>query len=193
MKEKWKPAPGYPGYEVSNAGKIRSVPRFVNSNGGKRHVPGCMLSPWLTPAGYFQVDLSGHRVTVHTVVALAWCKDHFAGAHVDHINGVRNDNRAKNLEWVTPSENVKRGFKNGRINPAKGKWSCDHPTSKPVLSRCLSTGRVRYWPAAMDAVRAGFSSDCISRCCTGKSMTHKGHKWRFAEHGVRWSDEQEAA
>jgi hypothetical protein len=32
----------------------------------------------------------------------------------------------------------------------------------------------------MDAVRFGFDSSSISRCCAGKIRFHKGHHWRFA-------------
>lgn len=38
---------------------------------------------------------------------------------------------------------------------------------------------VREWESGMDAVREGFDSPCITRCCQGKSLTHKGYKWKY--------------
>jgi hypothetical protein len=181
MIEQWRPLPGFNGYEASNFGRIRSLPRSVSNNGGSRKIAGCIISQWrVKSTGYFQAELGGKRVYSHRIIALAWCEGYFDGAHVDHINGDRGDNRPCNLEWVTPSENHKRSYRNGRVNPFKGSRSGEHPTSKAVISRCLETGEVTHWRSAMDAVRHGFSSDGISRCCTGKIASHKGHEWRFA-------------
>ena len=49
----------------------------------------------------------GH-ILVHHAVHLAWIGPIPDGCVVDHINGITTDNRAKNLETVTPAENRKR-------------------------------------------------------------------------------------
>lgn len=189
MTEVWRKVPGFAGYEASNLGRIKSLSRIVNNNGGTRRIPERILLQWTVKStGYLQVNLSGKRMSGHRVIALSWCDGFFDGAHVDHINGNRSDNRAENLEWVTVSENAKRSFNNGRTNPFLGKRSREHPTAKPVISRCLNTGAVTHWDSAMDAVRDGFDSSSISRCCSGQSKTHKGHEWQYARHGVQWSE-----
>lgn len=179
--EKWLPIPGMYGYEASDTGRIRSLSRKVNCGKGYRTIPTKVLSPFLVKStGYRQVKVRGKKYSAHRLIAMTWCDGFFEGACVDHINGVRDDNRPENLQWVTSSENSFRSFKNGRITPTKGKFSKDHPTSKAVISTSLFSGEVRIWESAMDAVRAGFDSSCISRCCAGKSKHHKGHYWRFA-------------
>lgn len=190
MPEKWKDIPGAAGYQASTEGRIRSVDRKVRCQNGWRMSRGKILRPFLAKGtGYLQVEISGKRQSAHRLVAVTWCEGYFDGAWVDHKNRDRADNRASNLEWVTPSENSRRGFSRGRVNPYQGKFSGQHSASKTVISTCLTTGEEKTWASAMDAVRQGFDSSCISRCCNGHSASHKGHAWRFgARHGVEWSE-----
>lgn len=190
MTEVWRDIPGIEGYQASNEGRLRSLERKVRTGpGGKatRVVAGQILKPFTAKTtGYLQVKIGGKKISAHRLVAFAWCEGFFEGAVVDHVNGIRDDNRPENLNWVTQSENQARSFRNGRLNHFEGKFSADHPTSKPVISRCLRSGQETIWPSGMDAVRAGFESSCITRCCQGKQRHHKGYEWR-------WSDEARAA
>lgn len=182
MVERWRDIDGFHGYQVSDLGNIRSLDRMVNCGTFERFAKGRKLSVFLSKStGYMQVDLSGKRLSVHRIVAQAWCDGFFDGAFVDHINGDRQDNRAKNLDWVTPSENTKRSYSLGRPGTCKGLFSGDHPTAKAVISKSLMTGEESYWRSAMDAARIGYDSGQISRCCNGKALSHKGHTWRYAE------------
>lgn len=180
MSEQWAKTES-PRYSVSTEGRIRN------------DMTGHVLKPCKVATGYLQVDLASRRHSVHVLVATAFCKKKSAGLVVNHKNGIRDDPRAENLEWVTPSENVKDGYRRGRVNPCYGKFSASHPTSRSVVSTCMHTGAVRRYESAMDAVREGFDSSCISRCCHGQNAHHKGHYWQFGtEHGVTWGEEKAA-
>ena len=187
MTQEWRDIPGFPGYQVTANGLVRSVTRKVRCIGGFRTVQGRILSQFPSKStGYYQVDVSSKRQSVHRLIALAWVPGHFDGAWVDHLNGNRKDNRAVNLEWVTRSENAARPYANGsRSGTCLGKLSSDHPTAKPVMSKCIKTGKITAYASAMDAVRAGFDSGSISHCCAGRIAHHKGHVWRK---GVVWTD-----
>lgn len=187
MNEIWRDVPIDGNYQVSSLGRARSKPRRVNCKGGTRMIKGKILKPIIAPStGYTQIRLSsveGERKVhlLHRLVALAFCEGHKDGLVVNHKNGIRHDNRASNLEWVTQSENHKHSYRElGRKNSFLGRFSSEHPTSKPVLRICRRTGERRFYESGMDAVRDGFKSDGISRACQGQIKTHYGYKWKYA-------------
>lgn len=60
-------------------------------------------SPTKHPCGY--LSLGRHRL-MHRVVAICWLENPHNANHVHHKNGIKTDNRADNLEWVTPKEHI---------------------------------------------------------------------------------------
>ena len=71
----------YTRYEVSNQGRVRNAHTGLVYKGQQKH---CY---------------------VHNLVATAFVEGWREGLEVNHKNGVKTDNRAENLEWVTSSEN----------------------------------------------------------------------------------------
>ena len=120
MSTQWKSVEGYEGiYEVSEDGEVRSVDR-IDSAG--RNLKGRVLKMQPAPNGYLFVQLCANGVkagkSVHRLVIEA-----FKGASekwVNHMNGLKTDNRLINLEWMTPSENAQHAWDTGlqpRIRP----------------------------------------------------------------------------
>lgn len=127
--EIWKPVVGYEGfYEVSNLGRVKSLPRWVNTaNGGKQYRPGEVLKPQFNGA-YYHVRLSVyHKIKiflVHRLVATSFIDSIDGSPWVNHKNGIKTDNRVENLEWSNVSDNTAHAYRIGLANPLTGK---NHP------------------------------------------------------------------
>lgn len=115
MKEElevWKDIPGYEGlYQVSNLGRVKSLPRKGKPN-------GCFLKQPLSNKGYHTVNLCVNGICkcqkVHQLVAKSFLNHKPCGMDlvIDHINNIKTDNRVENLQIVTNRYNVSKDMKN---------------------------------------------------------------------------------
>jgi hypothetical protein len=103
-------------------------------------------------------------------------------AHVNHKDGIRSNSVLDNLEWTTASGNQKHRYEVlGHKGTCHGKFGGKHPVSIPIIATDPITGDEYQFAAGMDAVRAGFRSDGVSRACNGLISSHAGFLWRFAD------------
>jgi hypothetical protein len=104
--ETWRNVAGFSGYEVSDQGRIRSLPR-KNLQGAMRR--GRILKQDVNWAGYHLVkparDGAKHARLVHRLVLEAFKGECPEGLQARHLNGIRSDNQLGNLEWGTIQEN----------------------------------------------------------------------------------------
>ena len=70
--------------------------------------------------GYLKVRVNKKDMFVHRLVAKAYLIKPFDKEVVNHINGIKDDNRLENLEWCTRSENCKHAYDTGLHKPYIG-------------------------------------------------------------------------
>ncbi len=70
---------------------------------------------------------------VHRLIAITFLDNPLNKPQVNHINGIKNDNRLENLEWCTASENEHHSYNIlGKIGsrPMLGRKGINNPFSK---------------------------------------------------------------
>lgn len=96
--EEWRDIPGWPGYLVSDQGRVS---RLLS---GKSRPPG---SRYRYPTFSLRRERGGAQraVHLHTLVLTAFIGPRPEGLEGRHLNGDQTDNRLANLAWGTRSEN----------------------------------------------------------------------------------------
>ncbi len=183
--EEWATIPGHKGaYQVSTMGRVKCVGYTMK----RRRRDGVTFEYRKTPFikvskdnghGYYTIVVEGHHYYVHRLVAQAFVPNMFEKPDIDHINGIRFDNRADNLRWVTPLENVRNRSTLGKIiaggmKKRKGIYQIDPKSGKIV----------REWSGIMEAAEnLGISRVVIGECANsnGGGRTAAGYVFVFTK------------
>ena len=192
--EEWKEIPIFDGrFLVSNLGRIKQAIRYDKEGrkaGGKVF---CLNKRDKDGYCIAQIQHKGKRkyLRVHRLVAEAFIPNPENKPQIDHINAIKDDNRAENLRWVTPKENNnnpisvennRRAQTGKKMSAESSRKKRDAMPKKPVVQYTVDGAFVARFEAIVDAAKSlgnrNFSGN-ISNCCKGNCKTSRGFVWRY--------------
>ena len=128
--EVWKVIPDHPNYEASDCGRIRRATPGRGTRAGR--VPKLKFDrvgyAYFTPSAG---GVAGRHLRVHIAVAAAFHGPRPPGMSIDHVNGVRTDNRPSNLQYVTHAANMKRAGDLGLL--PRGERHCSARLTEAIV------------------------------------------------------------
>lgn len=166
-KLKWRDVPVCIDYEVSNAGNLRN----------KRN--GNVLKGSLSTKGYRVVYMASKglrlRMTLHSLVMLAWIGPRPAGMQIDHIDGDRLNNAANNLRYVTPKQNIHATIARGAhaFGTKNGQAKLTEKQVRFLRNQKATANAkgIRFWGVLRFAAELGIDPSQIRRIVRGESFS----------------------
>ena len=171
MTERWLPVEGFPDYEVSDQGGVRSLGRqVVRKNGRTMPIAERVLRQYPSKTGeYLTVTLCRDGRTysrkVHHLVLEAFVGPRPVGTECRHGPEGKSDNSLQNLQWGTPSENTLDQVRDGVHNNASLS-SCRKVTTSPWK---ILTG----WATDVISVLALANDNCVLRTSLLRPQTNR--------------------
>ena len=182
-QEIWKDIEGYEGkYMISSMGRVKSLAR-IDSKGCHRKEK--MLSPEHMSKGYLRIGLlkdgTKERILVHRLVAEAFIPNPENKPCIDHINGIKTDNRVENLRWCTNQENCNNPI---TLEKYRGRKGFRVYNSKPVIQFSDNGIFIEIFDCSHTANRlTGIHHGVIRGCCNHDygRKTAGGFRWEYLE------------
>ena len=163
--EIWKQVLEHPNYEVNQYGDIRHKKRKQklkprSNNGGYQYVN-------------IKVDGKNTNFAVHRIVANAFIPNPNGYTEVNHKDYNRLNNCVDNLEWTSSSQNKYHAYLKEENKNSRG---------KQVEQYTKDGAYLKTYPSVSAAAKEmGCCIAAISNCCSGRTKSSQGYRWKFAE------------
>lgn len=172
-REKWVPARGFPGYDVSSCGRVRSW-RIPGHEQSRRSYPR-IVSGFVNWAGYRLIGLRRDgrvvRQQVHRLVLSSFVRPPGAEEVAAHLSGDNSDNRLANLAWVSREENESHKKTHGTALVGER-----HPQAKLSAEQAKEIRRRRRAGERLSALAGefGVSESTVSLIGRGRLWNPRG-------------------
>ena len=113
------------------------------------------------------MQIDGKFYSVHRLVYETFFGEIPEGMVIDHINGIRDDNRIENLRCITQSENAMNAQSNGH--------KCQHKVGQYEIN---SDVLIKEYPSFAAAAREMGVSPCAISSAAKRNGTSCGYKWK---------------
>lgn len=173
QNEIWLPIEGYAdNFEVSNVGRVRSRKRknvieekYITLYYDNYKYVMCVLFEPLVKG----IKRKRWLVKIHRLVAKAFITNSDNKPFVNHINGIKSDNRVENLEWCTATENIRHSYDILKRKPTNlGRFGSEHNQAKQIVQISPEGDLVKVWDSIIEAANYfNISAGSISSCLTG--------------------------
>lgn len=178
--EEWRDIVGYEGlYQVSNLGRVKSMPRLHRYAHGEYLSKKKILSPRKVGKDreYLSVVLYNGKgkkqYKIHRLVAEAFVPNPQKHKEINHIDENKGNNVASNLEWCSRSYNVNYGQRIAKQS---------RHLFRRVIAFDLNDNFIGEFESIVSASRfAGVSASGIGRACSNVAKTAGGYKWRYKD------------
>lgn len=202
--EEWREIPGFPGYEASTLGQLRTYWYRVRNKKGRgshrerwdtpRHLPASIKSD-----GYLHTNLycepKNRRYTrnVQGLVARTYLplpddfdEDDYTVDHIRPGPESKLDNSVSNLQWMRRPDNVRKAYKEGRHDERIRK------SRKDIIAIDEWTGNECYFSSIQEAAdMLGIDRSAISHVLLGDCNRTSHYRFEYAgrEERMLYGDE----
>lgn len=126
----------------------------VDTDGNVYSKQGKIMKPSINHNGYLIVNFYHNHIRkgfgIHTLVATTFIEHKNYENQVNHKDGNKQNNNVKNLEWVTPKENIQHSINILGYN----KIGINNPKSKKIFGYDKYTNELKYeFNSLADAAR----------------------------------------
>ncbi len=185
-KEVWRDIPGFPFYQASDKGRIRSIERI---NRGRKFGKILTPQPLYRNKPYWGVAIRRNkknvRIGIHRLVAMSFLPNPHNLPVVNHKDENPSNNCVENLEWCTQKYNCNYGTRIDRIK-------ANMPQNKAVYQTSLDGVIIAEFPTIQEAARqTGICAGHICDVCKGNREFANGYKWRYVDE-ILYTSAQEA-